>query len=58
MEIKMKIAMAQFDAELFKVQNNQKKAEKYINRAIEEGAEIILFQEFFTTGFAFEQEIV
>ena len=57
MEIKMKIAMVQFDAELFEVQNNQKKAEKYINQAIEEGAEMILFPEFFTTGFALHRKL-
>ena len=54
----MKIAMVQFDALLLDVEGNQGKALHYIEQAKEEHADMVLFPEFFTTGFALDQTIV
>lgn len=53
----MKIAMVQFDADFLKVQENKAKAESYVAEAVVEHADMILFPEFFTTGFALNMGI-
>lgn len=53
----MKIAMIQFDATLLDVEENKKKVIEYIDTALEQNADMVLFPEFFLTGFALDTNI-
>lgn len=54
----MKIAAVHFDSVLADVDKNMENAHKKIIEAVNEGAELVLFPEFFTTGFAFTNELL
>ena len=53
----MKVAVVEMPTVLAQVEHNMKTAENYIEKAAKEGAELIVFPEFFTTGFAFCEAI-
>lgn len=53
----MKVAVVEMPTVLAQVEQNMKTAENYIEKAAKEGAELIVFPEFFTTGFAFCEAI-
>lgn len=54
----MKIAAVHMDTILGDVNVNMGKAKIYIEEAVKEGAEIIVFPEFFTSGFAFNHKLL
>lgn len=54
----MKIAAVHMDTILGDVNANMDKAKKYIEEAVKEGVELIIFPEFFTSGFAFNHKIL
>lgn len=54
----MKIAAVNMDTILGNVNANMDKAKKYIKEAVKDGVELIVFPEFFTSGFAFNRKIL
>lgn len=53
----MKIAVVHMDAVLGEIDRNLNYARDRIVEAKENGAELILFPEFFTTGYAFSEKL-
>lgn len=53
----MKAAVVEMPTVLADVQQNMRTAQEYVQRAAREGAALIVFPEFFTTGFAFSEAI-
>lgn len=54
----MKIAVVNMDTVFSDVKANMKLAEEYIKKASQEEAEMIVFPEFFTTGFALNNKLI
>ena len=54
----MKVAAVHFQAVFAKIEENEKRAEEYIKEAKDNGAKMIVFPEFFTTGFVTSNELV
>lgn len=53
----MKAAVVEMPTVLADVQQNMRTAQEYVQRAAREGAVLIVFPEFFTTGFSFSEAI-
>jgi N-carbamoylputrescine amidase len=54
----VKVGIVQMQSELFKVEANLKRAEKYVEQAAEEGAELVVLPEMFNVGFYFGEELM
>lgn len=54
----MIISAVHMNTKLADVEANLQTAENFVKRAMAEGSELVLFPEFFTTGFAFTPELM